>query len=124
MQDGFYKSRPTAVDLGPYLIAGFEAGKVIVAGGPSVPFAGITDSVGGRAVDGVVDLQLTQEADVRYGGDVEAGDPLVASTDSSGRAIKLPQGGGQRLFCIGFAQVSGKADDIGKVLLAPHVVGA
>ncbi|QRE74389.1 hypothetical protein [Methylobacterium aquaticum] len=123
MQDGFYKSRPIGAAIGGFLIAAFTgAGQTVaVAATAASPFAGVTDSVGGSG--GLVDLQLTQEADVRYGGTVKAGDPLMAAADGSGRAVKATKpGAGATVNVIGIAQADGVADDIGKVLLAPSVL--
>lgn len=125
MQSGFYKSRPIAADIAGWIIAAFTgAGQTVAAAAsPAVPVAGITDSVGGKASYGLVDLQLTQEADVRYGGAVKAGDPLTAAGDGTGRAVKaVKPGAGATVNVIGFAQLDGIADDIGKVLIAPSVL--
>ncbi len=124
MQPGFYKSQPIAADIAGFLIAAFVgSGRVGPAANAAAPFAGVTDSVGGKASHGLVDVQLSQEADVRYGGAVVAGDPLMAAADGTGRAVKLVKpGAGVTVTCIGFAQVDGAADDIGKVFLAPHVL--
>lgn len=125
MQDGFYKSRPIAADIAGFIIAAFTGTgqTVAAAASPASPVAGITDSVGGKAVNGLVDLQLTQEADVRYGGTVKAGDPLTAAGDGTGRAVKaVKPGAGATVNVIGIAQLDGLADDIGKVLIAPSVL--
>ncbi|WP_288579835.1 hypothetical protein [uncultured Methylobacterium sp.] len=125
MQDGFHKSRPIAADIAGCIIAAFTgAGQAVAAAAsPAAPFAGITDSVGGKASYGLVDLQLTQEADIRYGGAVRAGDPLTAAGDGTGRAVKaVKPGAGASVTVVGFAQVDGVTDDIGKVFLAPSVL--
>ncbi|MGX5776510.1 hypothetical protein [Methylorubrum zatmanii] len=123
MQDGFYKSRRIAAPIAGNVIAAFTGTEqvVAVAANAAAPFAGITDSVGGSG--GLVDLQLTQEADVRYGGAVKAGDPLMAASDGTGRAIKaVKPGSGATVTVVGVAQLDGVADDIGKVLIAPSVL--
>ncbi|MGF3027842.1 hypothetical protein ACQVP2_34250 [Methylobacterium aquaticum] len=123
MQDGFYRSRPIGAAIGGWLVAAFTGTgqTVAVAASAASPFAGITDSGGGSG--GLVDLQLTQEADVRYGGTVKAGDPLMAASDGSGRAVKaVKPGTGATVWVIGIAQIDGVADDIGKVFLAPSIM--
>lgn len=123
MQSGFYKSRRIAVDIGGFLLAAFtgNGSEVAVATGPAAPLAGVTDSVGGKAAHGLVDVQQSDEADVRYGGTVAAGDPLTS--DGFGRAVKAAKpGAGATVYCIGIAQVPGLADDIGKVNVAPFVL--
>ena len=123
MQDGFYKSRPLAAAIAGNLIAAFTGTeqRVAVASNAAAPFAGITDSVGGSG--SLVDLQLTQEADVRYGGSVKAGDPLMAAPDGTGRAVKaVKPGAGATVYVIGIAQLDGVIDDFGKVLIAPSVL--
>lgn len=123
MQDGFYKSRPIAAAIAGNIIAAFTgAGQTVAAAANSAaPIAGVTDSVGGAG--GLVDLQLTQEADIRYAGTVKAGDPLMAASDGSGRAVKAVKPGANAVVnVIGIAQLDGLADDIGKVLIAPSVL--
>ena len=125
MQDGFYKSRPIAADIAGFIIAAFTGTgqTVAAAASPAAPIAGVTDSVGGKASYGLVDVQLTQEADIRYGGTVKAGDPLTAASDGTGRAVKATKpGAGATVNVIGVAQVDGIADDIGKVLITPSVL--
>lgn len=123
MQDGFYKSREISADIGGCLIAAFtgQGSKVAVASAASQPFAGVTDSIGGKASGGLVDVQLTQLADLRFGATVAAGDPIMS--DAFGRGIKATKpGAGAVVFVIGFAQGPALADDIGTVLVAPSVL--
>lgn len=123
MQDGFYKSRPIAANIGGCLLAAFAGANdgVALMTAPGQPVAGVTDSVGGQASYGLVDLQLTQIADLRFGGAVAAGDPITA--DGFGRGVKaVKPAGGAVVWCIGIAQGPGLADDIGKVLVAPFPI--
>lgn len=124
MQDGFYKSYAITADIPGALIAAFTAeNAVALAPNAAASFAGITDTVGGKAAHGLVDLQQSLEADVRFGGAVAMGDPLMAAPDGTGRAVKLVKpASGATVFCIGFSRRAGLADDIGKVFLAPHVL--
>lgn len=125
MQDGFYKSRRIAADIGGCLLAAFagSGSAVALAAGPAQPLAGVTDSVGAKAAYGLVDLQLTLIADLRFGGTVAAGDPIMAASDGSGRGVKaVKPGAGATVYCIGLAQDAGLADDIGPVLVAPFVM--
>lgn len=59
-------------------------------------------------------------ADVIYGGNVARGDPLTA--DASGRAIKAVPSTGANVFIAGYAEVSGVANDIGSIEIAPGVM--
>lgn len=58
--------------------------------------------------------------DVRFGGNVTRGDPLTA--DAQGRAIKAAPAAGANVYCIGFAEVSGVAGDIGTVIISPFAL--
>lgn len=123
MQTGFYKSRPIVADIGGCLLAAFTGtgDRVALATAPGQPLAGITDTVGGKAGYGLVDLQLSEIADIRFGGTVAAGDPITA--DAQGRGVKaVKPGAGATVYIIGFAQGPGVVDDIGKVLVAPQIL--
>lgn len=123
MQDGFYKSRAIVAAIGGCLLAAFTStrGRVALATAPSQPLAGVTDSVGGNVSGGLVDLQLTQIADLRFGGTVAAGDPIMS--DGFGRGVKATKpGAGETVYCIGFAQEPALADDIGPVLVSPFAM--
>lgn len=124
MQDGFYKDYAIAADIAGYLIAAFTGeNAVALAANAAAPAAGVTDSVGGKLSHGLVSVQQSQEADVRFGAPVTMGAPLMAAADGTGRAVPLVKpASGVSAFCIGFARRAGQADDIGKVLLSPHVV--
>ena len=61
------------------------------------------------------DIHLSGVVDVVYGGAVTRGQALTS--DATGRAIAASNAGE---ICIGFAEVSGVANDIGSVLLARH----
>lgn len=56
-------------------------------------------------------------AEVQYGGNVTRGDPLTS--DANGKAVAAAPAAGVNNYIIGFAEVSGIADDIGQVLIAP-----
>lgn len=125
MQDGFYKSHAIAADIAGYLLAAFadpaNSDRVALMTNASQPVAGVTDSVGATAAHGLVDLQLTQIADLRFGGVVAAGDPITA--DANGRGVKATKpGAGLVVWCIGTARGPALADDIGKVLIAPFAI--
>ncbi|GJD93365.1 hypothetical protein [Methylobacterium iners] len=125
MQDGFYKSHAITADIAGFLLAAFadpsNGDRVALMTGPGQPVAGVTDSVGGTAAHGLVDLQLTQVADLRFGGVVAAGDPITA--DAFGRGVKaVKPAAGSVVWCIGTARGPGLADDIGKVLISPFAI--
>lgn len=78
---------------------------------------GVADSMGAAAANDPVDIVRGGIAEVIYGGTVTRGDPLAAGT--GGKAVKATTG--QRI--IGFAEVSGVANDRGSVFIAPGVAG-
>jgi Uncharacterized conserved protein (DUF2190) len=62
-----------------------------------------------------VDIHVSGLADVVYGGAVTRGQALTS--DAQGRAIAASNAGE---ICIGFAEVSGVANDIGSVAISRH----
>lgn len=121
MSVGFIKSRRTAVDIGGYLLVAFTGtrGEVTLAKAATDPIAGVTDAMGGKA-GGLVDLHLTEMADVRAGGTIAPGDRVTAGAD--GRAVKATKQAGVMVRYVGIAQEPAVADDIFDVLLVPGVI--
>ena len=122
MQSGFYKSRNAASAIAGCSLAAYTANadEVTLATGSAAPIVGVTDTID-VATGELVDVQMTQLADVRFGAAVAPGDPLTA--DAEGRAIKAVKGAaGVIVYCIGFAQRPQVADDIGPALLAPFMI--
>lgn len=58
--------------------------------------------------------------DVIYGGNVTRGQPLTAG--AGGKAVVAAPAAGANVYIIGFAEVSGVANDIGSVLIAPGIM--
>ena len=93
-----------------------------LAVGPNAPIAGVTDSFDVLAGQ-LVDVQMTQLADVRFGtGGVAPGDPLTADANGSGRAVKAVKQAGAIVYCIGWAQRPQVENDIGPALLSPFLI--
>jgi hypothetical protein len=96
---------------------------------------GAADGTGVPAVDGAsfifgvsgdIDAEVGERisvhsvaniADAVYGGNLTRGMPVTA--DAQGRAVQATTAG---TFCVGFAEVSGAAGDIGTVIVAPHIL--
>lgn len=124
MQSGFIKSRVAAGAIAPWSIAAFTGNRneVAQAAGSATGLAGITDYLGIDAVcaDRMVDLQLTEVADVKAGGTIAAGDPITS--DANGAAIKAVKAAGAEVFCIGLAQEPAVVGDVFGVLVSPFVI--
>lgn len=121
MTTGFIKSRRTAVDLPGYVLAAFTStrGQVTLATSGATPIAGVTDAPGGKA-GSLVDLLLTEFAEVRAGGAIAPGDRITAGPD--GRGVKAVKQAGATVHYVGFAQEPAVADDIIPVLIAPGAI--
>ena len=124
MQSGFIKSRVAAGAIAPWSIAAFTGNRneVAQAAGSSTGLAGITDylGIGSTESDRMVDLQLTEVADVQAGGTIAAGDPVTS--DANGKAIKALRVPDAEVFCIGIAQGPAVAGDVFGVLVSPFVI--
>lgn len=123
MQPGFIKSRPTPQAVAAYALVAFTGtgSAVRLATGATDPLAGIADSMGSEA-GGMVDVQLTEIADVRAGGTIAPGDPLTS--DASGRAVKAVKQAGVTVSVIAIAQAPAVIGDVFPALIAPsQIVG-
>lgn len=110
--------RATAVAIAGYLIAKHSAagGTVEIASANTDPLIGAVDSLGVAASE-VADFNFVGVGQVRYGGNVAAGDPLTS--DAAGKAIKALPSNSTQVRIIGFALVAGVADDIGDYIISP-----
>ncbi|HEX4765388.1 MAG TPA: hypothetical protein VH414_03830, partial [Lichenihabitans sp.] len=121
---GFIKSRVAPGAIAPFSIAAFTVNRneVAQASGSTTGLAGITDYLGidGVCSDRMVDLQLTEVADVKAGGTIAPGDPITS--DANGLAIKAVKAAGAEVFCIGIAQEPAEAGDILGVLVSPFII--
>lgn len=68
----------------------------------------------------MVDLQLTELAEVRAGGTIAPGDPVTS--DANGLAIKALKVAGAEVFCLGIAQEPAVLNDVFGVLVSPFVI--
>lgn len=59
-------------------------------------------------------------AEVLFGGTIARGQPVTA--DATGSAVAAAPGAGANAYCVGFAEVSGIAGDIGTVIIQPFVI--
>ena len=122
MQDGFYKSRRAATAIPAYALVAYTANadEVALATSDTVPIAGAADNLD-VPVGHLVDVQMSQLADVRFGaGGVAPGDPVTA--DARGRAVKAVKKAGAIVSVAGTAQRPQLEGDIGPILLAPFLI--
>ncbi len=89
------------------------------AGGAATALFGVNAELDLAAGD-YGDIIKSGIADVVYGGNVAAGDPLTS--DANGAAVTAVPGAGTNVRIIGFAEVAGVAGDLGHVLIAPGVM--
>lgn len=97
------------------------------ADGTVIPAVAATDAVIG--VQSEIDCSINDRASVAmvgnieeviYGGTITRGDALVAG--AGGKAFAAAAAVGANVNCIGRAEVSGVANDIGTVIIAPFVI--
>lgn len=103
----------------PYRIVKFGAAdlNVIQSAASTDKLIGISGRLGASVSGDRCDVTRAGLEEVQYGGTVAAGDPLTS--DANGKAITAAPGAGVNAYIIGFAEVAGVADDIGKVFIAP-----
>ena len=111
------KNYTATVAIGANLIVKFGAtdGAVIPAAAATDASIGVTTSLPAAAGERC-DVIRSGIAEVIYGGNVTRGDALTS--DANGKAIKVTAVA-QRI--IGFAEVSGVANDVGSLRIAPCV---
>lgn len=111
MQDAFIKSRRADAAFTGFQFAAFGSGDnhVTPAAGPNVPLAGVADSLPCPAGQ-MVDVLMTQLADIQLGGTVAAGDRLMS--DANGHAVTAAKQAGATVYVGGIAQVAGVVGDI------------
>lgn len=122
MQDGFYKSRRAATAIAACTLVAYTANadEVALAVSANAPIAGVADSLD-VPVGHLVDVQMTQLGDVRFGaGGVVPGDPVTA--DAQGHAVKAVKQAGAIVYVAGIAQRPQLEGDIGPILLAPSLI--
>jgi len=95
---------------------GAADGEAAQAAGGTTALRGVNGELA-KADSERADVVLSGLADVEYGGNVAAGDPITS--DSLGRAIKAVPAAGAQLQCIGYAQVAGAVGEIGLVSVSP-----
>ena len=99
---------------------GTSEGQAALAAAANDPLIGVSDGTLGADDGYSLDVNLLGLAQIEYGGDVAAGDPLTS--DASGNAVKAAPASGVSARIIGFAWCSGKSGDIGLVQIAPGFV--
>lgn len=107
--------------VGAYLCVKFGASDGVVSASNATTDKTIGVATSLAAADGErVDVIRAGIAEVIYGGNVTRGDALMATT--GGKVVLLVAGAGVR--CVGIAEVSGVANDVGSMLIAPGLVNA
>ena len=87
----------------------------------SAVFVGVTEQ--GTDNHLRVDVVMTQSAPVEFGGDIAAGDLIVADADGKAIALDLANFVGEtQVYVAGWVMEDGEAGVIGDVFLNPHVV--
>lgn len=101
------------------LTASGDGETLVVADASTDLLVGVAGSMGAPA-NGMVDVDLGGIGEVRFGGNVEHGDPLTAN--ALGRAVTAVAEAGKLVRIIGFAMVDAVNGDIGGFLIAPGVL--
>jgi len=99
---------------------GAADGGVLVTAAATDKIIGVNDRLAFAAIGDRGDVVRIGIAEVEYGGNVSAGDPLTS--DASGRAIVAAPAAGSNVRIAGFAEVAGVLGDIGSYMCAPGVM--
>ncbi|GGF00769.1 DUF2190 family protein [Pseudoalteromonas gelatinilytica] len=103
------------------VVSALEDFHVVAATDASTVFAGVTEQ--GTDNHLRIDVVMTQSAPVEFGGDIAAGDLIVA--DAEGKAIALDLAdyvGETQIHVAGWAMETGDAGTIGDIFLAPQLI--
>lgn len=116
------KGYTAAVDIPAHRLMKFAAadGQVTLAVDGSAAIIGVQSELDVEAGDRASAAMVGNIEDVEFGGNVSRGQPLTA--DAQGRAIVAAPGAGANAYCIGLAEVSGVAGDIGTVIISPFIM--
>lgn len=119
----FIRSHVAAADIEPRRAVTYAAPtadkSVQQATGSTLPFVGVSDTLGADAGD-MCDVHRAGLPGVKLGGTVQAGDPLTS--DANGKAVKAVPGAGTTVYLFGYADEHGVADDIIDYFAAPGVL--
>ncbi|CCG07794.1 DUF2190 family protein [Pararhodospirillum photometricum] len=116
----FVKSYRAKTAIRPYRIVTYpQAGGISEAQGGTASLLGCSIETGADA-KGVVDIALSNLAEVRFGGTVAAGEPVTA--DAEGCAVKAAPASGAQVFVLGFAVEASVSGDIGDVRVSPFIL--
>lgn len=114
------KSFRTGAVIAAYRIVAYPvSGTVVTADGATTPLLGCTAEVGADE-GGMADVAVLGLAEVQFGGDVDAGDPVTS--DAQGRAVKAEPAAGTQAFVLGFAIADAVSGDIAGVTLSPFIL--
>lgn len=119
---GYSVALRAAAEVGARLIVAHGAadGMAKQAAAATDKLIGVTD-LGADAANQMLDIQRNGPAKVQYGATVERGDYLTS--DAAGKAVPVAKpGADETVYYIGQASVSGVANDICVVDLAPGVL--
>lgn len=120
---GFLQKGYTATTAIPRLTIakwGAADGTVVPATDGSAFLVGIQAEIDCDVNDRASMTMIGNIEDVIYGGNVTRGQPLTAG--AGGKAVVAAPAAGANVYIIGFAEVSGVANDIGSVLIAPGIM--
>ncbi|MET3461281.1 capsid cement protein [Variovorax atrisoli] len=99
---------------------GAADGGILVGAAATDKLVGITGRIAAAVAGDRIDGVRLGIAEVEYGGNVAAGDPLTS--DATGRAVVAAPAAGSNVRLIGFAEVAGALGDIGSVFISPCVM--
>lgn len=110
--------RATNAAIAGYLIVKASAanGTVEIASAATDKLIGVSDSLGVEA-NGIADISLVGQGEVRLGGNVAFGDELTS--DANGKAITAPITNSAQIRIIGIAHAAGVLNDIIPYHIAP-----
>lgn len=111
------KSYVAAGAVAPYRVVSFTSndGEVAQASAAAQPLCGVTGQLGADVAGDRIDVTKVGRAEVEFGDDVNAGDPLTV--DAQGRAIAAAPASGVTVRVIGHAEQSAQQGDVADFLI-------
>lgn len=122
MDESIIKNYTASGAIGQYLVGKFGSadGTVAQASAATDLSIGVCCQPGGAADGERVDIVRSGMAEVQYGGTVARGKKLTVN--SAGKVVEAAPSTGSNVQIIGIAEVSGVANDIVWMMLAPSVM--
>lgn len=99
---------------------GAADGVVLQAAAVGDKLIGVSSDLGSVSGERQDVFMVGNIAEVDFGGTIARGDPITS--DASGKAVTAAPAAGTNNYCVGHAEVSGVAGDVGTVIVQPFTL--